>query len=124
MAGVVGDGVLTRSPDLPRGASNALVLPCIDCRRPLPGPPWACTTEYGAVLDDVVECPTCHLRYSGELLRTAHPESWAYIMLNGLFCRECGDRHIVVVYAEGGHPVPCPVHGDHAKPAGASTPTR
>jgi hypothetical protein len=99
-------------PDLPRGTQNRLSLPCVRCRRSLPPAPWETTTEHGFRLDDVAECSTCGLRYSGELLRTAHPEMWAFIMLNRLFCSACGHDHVVLVYSgDHGQPIPCPTHG-------------
>ena len=106
---------LTVSRDIARtDRPHSLPLPCIVCGAPLPAPPWSYEIDDldggTATVDDCTECPTCGVRYSGELLRTAHPEQWAYIMLNGLACTACDER-VPAIYAEDGHPVPCPRHG-------------
>lgn len=97
---------------------HGLRLPCISCGGELPTPPWSITfldddDTPVPVVDDVAECPTCGVRYAGELLRRAHPERWAYVMLNGLACRECDYRAPMLWTDEDDHPIPCPAHGAH-----------
>lgn len=91
-------------------------LPCIVCGGALPDPPWSITffDDDDTPCEDVAECPTCGVRYSGDLLRSAHPEQWAYVMINGLACQECDARAPMIWTDDDRHPAPCPVHGARA----------
>lgn len=96
---------------------HGLRLPCISCGGQLPDPPWSITlltdADAPVLVEDVAECPTCGVRYAGDLLRRAHPEQWAFVMLNGFVCRAC-DHHAPIIWTDDdGHPIPCPTHGAH-----------
>ena len=97
--------------DMPRAKANRLRLPCIDCLTPLPLPPWSTSVD-GYVMEDIAECTVCGIRYSGDLLRTADAEAWAYVALQRLFCRKCDSSgRVPVVYLNEGRVVACDAHG-------------
>lgn len=98
------------SRDLPRAHPHGATLPCVVCGVLLPDPPWAFEVFPGAIVRDAVECPSCGVRYSGDLLRTADVDIWLDVLNRGLACTAC-DQRVPVIYTEAHQIVPCPFHG-------------